>query len=205
MNPSTKRIHFAAMAVIILLTACAPAPSTPDPTQVANQIAASVVLTVAAQNAQTAAAKPTDTPPPTPTAILPPTLDIPTATAFVIVPPTVASGGGGTTTKREYACDIIRRRPFDNTYFRPNDTFDIRWTIVNTGTKTIRAGTDVKYSAGPQMTGVKLVELPELKPGDQYQIDFDAVAPAQEGTHVMTWVVEGGLCYPYVVIIVEKF
>lgn len=207
MNASTKRILFSAMTVIFLLTACAPAPSTPDPTQVANQIAASVVLTVAAQNAQTAAAKPTDTPlpPPTPTEVLP--LIIPTATAFVIVPPTVASGGGGggTTTKREYACDIIRRRPFDNTYFRPNDTFDIRWTIVNTGTKTIRAGTDVKYSAGPQMTGVKLVELPELKPGDQYQIDFDATAPAQEGTHVMTWVVEGGLCYPYVVIIVEKF
>jgi len=207
MNQSTKQILFSAMAVIFLLPACAPAQSTPDAGQVANQIATSVALTVAAQNAQTAAARPTDTPPPTPTEVIPPTPVVPTATPFVIVPPTLASGGGGgggTTVKRDYACDIIRRRPFDNTIFRPNDTFDIRWTIVNTGTKTIRAGTDLKYSIGTLMTTVTLVELPEMKPGDQYEVIFDATAPAKEGHQVMTWVVEGPLCYPYVAIIVEK-
>jgi len=207
MNQSANQILFSAMTVIFLLSACAQAPSTPDPAEVANQIATSVALTVAAQNAQTAAAKPTDTPPPTPTLVLPPTPIIPTATPFVIVPPTAAPGGGGgsTTIKPELACNVITRRPQDNTYFRPNDTFDIRWTIVNIGTKTIRAGTDVKYSVGPQMTGVTFVELPEMKPGDQYEIIFDATAPASEGHQIMTWVVEGGLCYPYVAIIVEKY
>ena len=208
MNKSKDRILFSAMAVIFILAACVPAqPPTQDPGQVADQIATSVALTVAAQNAQTEAARPTDTPPPTPTEVITPTLVvIPTATPFVVVPPTVASGGGGgvTTIKPEFACDIIRRRPFDNTFFRPNDTFDIKWTIVNTGTKTIRAGTDLKYSIGTQMTAVTRVELPEMKPGDQYEVIFDATSPAQEGHHVMTWVVEGQLCYPYVVIIVEK-
>jgi hypothetical protein len=47
-------------------------------------------------------------------------------------------------------------------------------------------------------------ELPELKPGAQYTVDFDGVAPKKEGFHVMTFIVEGGLCYPYVVIKVEK-
>ena len=211
MNKSKDRILFSAMAVIFILAACVPAqPQLPtqDSGQVANQIATSVALTVAAQNAQTEAARPTDTPPPTPTEVVPPTLAvIPTATPFVVVPPTVVSGGGGggvTTIKKDYACDIIRRRPFDNTYYRPGDTFDIKWTIVNTGTKNIRAGTDLKFAIGSQMTGVTRVELPEMKPGDQYEVVFDATAPTKEGHHVMTWVVEGPLCYPYASIIVEK-
>lgn len=204
-----SKAHFlcTTTAIIFVLAACVPsAPPTIDPNEVANQVATSVALTVAAQNTQTAVARPTDTPIPSPTLV--PTLVpvLPTATPFVVVPPTAVSGGGGggVTTKPDYACDIIRRRPFDNTYFRPNDTFDIRWTIVNTGTKTLRAGTDVKYSIGSQMTAVTLVELPEMKPGDQYEIILDATAPAKEGHHVMTWRVEGPLCYPYVSIIVEK-
>jgi hypothetical protein len=206
-----KRILFSAMAAIFLMTACVPAAQpTVDPNEVANQVATSVALTVAAQNAQTAAARPSDTPIPPPTETLLPSptavAAIPTATPFVVVPPTVASGGGGgsTTTQELYDCDIIRRRPFDNTFFRPGDTFDIRWTIVNTGTRNLRAGTDVKYSIGSDMVGIRFVELPEMKPGDQYEIILDAVAPATEGNHIMTWVVEGQLCYPYAAIIVEK-
>ena len=209
MNKSKDRILFSAMVVIFILAACVPSqpqPPTQDPGEVANQVATSVALTVAAQNTQTEAARPTDTPSPTPTEVLPATLVvIPTVTTIVVVPPTVASGGGGGgTVNREYDCDTIRRRPFDNTFFRPSDTFDIKWTIVNTGTRNIRAGTDLKFSIGTLMTGVTRVELPEMKPGDQYEVIFDATAPSTEGHHVMTWVVEGQLCYPYTVIIVEK-
>ena len=214
MNKSKGRILFSAMAVIFILAACVPAqpqPPTEDAEEVANQVATSVALTVAAQNTQTEAARPTDTPPSTPTevpteVVAPTLVALPTATPLVVVPPTVVSGGGGggTTTQKEYACDIIRRRPFDNTFFQPGDTFDIKWTIVNTGTRNIRAGTDVKFAIGTQMTGVTRVELPEMKPGDQYELTFDATAPTTEGHHVMTWVVEGPLCYPYASIIVEK-
>ena len=210
MNPSTKRILLSAMAAIFLLGACVPAAQpTVDPNEVVNQVATSVALTVAAQNTQTALAHPSDTPipPPTETLLPSPTAvpSIPTATPVVVVPPTVASGGGGgTTVQQDYDCDIIRRRPFDNTFFRPGDEFDIRWTIVNTGTRNLRAGTDVKYSIGSDMVGIRFVELPEMKPGDQYEIILDAVAPETEGNHIMTWVVEGQLCYPYAAIIVEK-
>jgi hypothetical protein len=54
------------------------------------------------------------------------------------------------------------------------------------------------------MTNRTRVELPELKPKAQFDVDFDAVAPNKEGTYIMTFVVEGQLCYPYVAIIVEK-
>ena len=217
MRASMKNILFGAMAVILLLTACAPAPPQPtqDPSAVENEVATIVALTVAAQNAQTqAAASPTPEPTnttlptqteegvPSPTALATLTA-IPTATVIVL-PTSSTGGGGGGTTQREYSCDTIRRRPFDNTSFRPGDKFDIKWTIVNTGTKTMVAGLDLKYNSGTQMTSRTRVELPELKPDAQFAVDFDAVAPNKEGTYIMTFLVEGGLCYPYVAIIVEK-
>jgi hypothetical protein len=210
MNQSARQVLCSAMAAIFLLGACVPAQPTAEPTQdtqaIENQVATSVVLTVAAQNTQTAAAIPpaTNTPLPTQTeaVVSSPTAILSTATSLVL--PTVASGGGGTTTKPEYACAVVRRVPADNTVFLPNKTFDIKWTILNTGTKTMQAGLDVKYQDGTLLATTSRAELPELKPGAQYTVDFDGVAPKKEGFHVMTFVVEGGLCYPYVVIKVEK-
>ena len=91
----------------------------------------------------------------------------------------------------------------DGTYYKPKKTFDIRWTITNTGTKSWPAGLDVKYYSGPEMTTVKFVELPAMAPGDAHEIILDAVSPAKQGLQVMTWIVEGKLCYPYVAIRVE--
>jgi len=212
MTRSTKRILLSLMTVIFLLAACAPAQPTltQEVVNIEDEVATAVALTVAAQNTQTAEAIPpaTNTPlptqteavPPSPTAILPtPTpLPLPTATR-------VAGGGSGATaTKPEYACGVVSRRPFDNTVFRPNAEFDIVWTIVNTGTKTMAAGLDLKYLSGPKLTTTDRVELPELKPGAQYSVDFDAVAPSKQGFYVMTYLVDGQLCYPYVAIIVER-
>ncbi len=214
MHPSMKKNLFLAVALIFLLSACAfPAQPTQSASDIANQVATSVALTVAAQNAQTQAAQtlvpeatntmlPTQTleGPPSPTPI------IPTVTP-VTLPTTVPSGGGGgggTSVKPKFACNAWPRKPADGTIFKPNDTFDIKWTIVNTGTKTMQAGLDVKYNIGTKLTSVAFVELPELKPGDQYVVVMDAVAPAKEGTYTMAFVVEGGLCYPYTTIVVQK-
>ena len=211
MKQSTKRILFTALTIAFLLAACAPAPAqTPNPEDIANQVATSVALTVAAQNLDTAEAAPvvTDTavPTATPAVVDTPTPIVPTATPFVLVPPTSVpgGGGGGSATRPAYACDIIHQRPFDYSTFKPGDRFDIKWTILNTGTRIMRDGLDVSYNQGPKMTSVTRVELPELDPGDQYDLQFDAVAPNKEGTYIMTYIVEGGLCYPYVAIIVER-
>ena len=214
MNLSTKRSLFSAMAIIGLLAACAPAVApTPDPAEIQNLVAESVALTVAAQNAQATAQQavivPSNTPLPTQTdtAAASSTPLVPTATPFVIVPPTntvVSGGGGGTTVKPEFACDVIRQRPFDDTIFKPGDDFDVKWTIVNTGTKTWRAGLELEYLRGPKMTATGGFKLPQMKPGDQYQVILDAVAPKDNGMQVMVWVIEGPICYPYVRIIVEK-
>ncbi|MBK9925908.1 MAG: hypothetical protein IPP66_11525 [Anaerolineales bacterium] len=216
MYQSNKRVIFILMAGIILLAACAPSQAAPtqDPAEVQQQIQEAVALTVAAKDAQQAqalAAQPTNTPLPTQTeaAAPTPTSLIPTATPFVVVPPTTApsgggGGGGSSTAKAEYSCDVIGQRPYDDTYFKPGDPFDVKWTIVNTGTKSWRAGLDLKYSNGPKMTGSGSFELPAMDPGDQYSVSFDAVAPKDEGYQVMVWALEGGICFPYVRIIVEN-
>lgn len=210
----TKMMILVALAFV--LAACLPgqAPVDVDPivnTAVAqamqtnqSQIEQSVALTVAAQQAQ---ATPTTvaveiTVEPTGTSF-----DVPTATPFiptVTLVPTNTPSGSGVVFKPEYACNAINRRPKDNTEFNRNAKFDIRWTIVNTGTKTWPKGVDVKYFSGPQMATVNRIEIPtELKPGETFVVDLDAVAPDKRGFYVMTWTLDGQMCYPYIAINVK--
>jgi hypothetical protein len=213
MNKTMRQILLTSILILILLAACAPAPvETPDPDEINSQIATSVALTVASQNLETAQAQPqaTETPLPTATEVV---VDTPTAvppleTATPLPSPTIVSSGGGggssTTTKPEFSCDTINRRPKDNTIYKPGDRVDIKWTIVNNGTKALRAGLDLKFSNGDKLMADRIVELPALDPGDEYQVGFDAVAPEKAGNYVMVYMVEGGLCYPYTAILVEK-
>ena len=89
MKQTTRRILFALLTVVFLLAACAPAQvATPNPAEIANQVATSVALTVASQNLDTqqAASAVTDTPVPTATAAVvdTPTAILPTATPWPI-------------------------------------------------------------------------------------------------------------------------
>jgi len=212
MNKTMRQVLFSTIPILLLLSACAPAPApTPDQNQIDSQIATSVALTVASQNLDTAEAQPVTTETPLPTATLVvidtptlvPPLDTPTA---LPLPTTVPSGGGGgsTTSSSGYSCEGINRRPYDNTSYKPGEKFDIKWTIHNNGTKTMIAGLDLKFSNGDKLMADKVVELPELKPGAEYSVNFDAVAPEKVGNYVMVYMVEGGLCFPYTAILVEK-
>ncbi len=215
-NP--KRILITASSIIFLLSACLPqGQSTPDPADVANQVATSVASTISAAQAQTEAAQPlaTNTMLPTQTDSVAPTATplIPSATAFVILPPTATvvvsggGGGGGPVVVPDYDCTPVNNRPRDLTVFKKGDEFDIKWTIVNTGKKTIPAKHDIKYFSGTVLMKDPTDTFREfgadLKPGESVTIIIDAVAPAEKGRHVMTWVVEGNMCYPYIAIEIE--
>lgn len=210
MNKTMKQAIITTILVLLLLAACSPAPApTQSPVDIANLVGTSVALTVASQNLDTAEAQPAATETPLPTA----TLELPTPTAvetaIPIPSPTLVStggggGGGSTTTKSEFSCEAINRRPYDNTSYKPGARFDIKWTIHNNGTKTLNAGLDLKYSNGAKFMADKVIELPELKPGAEYSVSFDGVAPDKPGNYTMVYIVEGGLCYPYTAIVVEK-
>jgi hypothetical protein len=214
MNKTMRQVLLITVLILLLLSACAPAPApapTTDPNQINSQIETSVVLTVAAMNTATALAQPqatdtavpTSTPLDTPTAVQP--LDTPTA---LPLPTTASSGGsssgGGTVTQKDYSCTTLSNKPADNTVFKPGAKFDIKWTIKNNGTKTMRAGLDLRYNNGDKLMPDTVVELPELKPGAEYSVTFDATAPSKNGTYIMAYMVEGGLCYPYTAIVVQK-
>ena len=173
--------------------------------QAQQQIENYVAQTVEAQNALASPTTAvTSTPILTNTPILFPTLTPIVATATPIPVSSGGGGGGGGVAKAAYSCDIIHQRPYDNSEFNPGTQFDIKWTILNTGTKTWDPGVDVKYFSGPSMSAVTLIEIPvAMEPGDQYDIDLDGTTPTEKGFQVMTWVVQGPYCYPYVAIIVK--
>lgn len=218
MKQNKLRFLLSAVLVITAITACFPQAATPNPQDTANQIATVVAMTISAAGTQTQAAQPiaTNTTLPTQTDSAPPTETpfVPSATPFVLAPPTATlvvggggGGGGSAPPAQPYQCTPILNKPRDLTVFKKGNEFDIKWTIVNTGTKTIPAKHDIKY-----FSGTKLMKDPsdtfrefgvDLKPGKSVTIIIDAVAPAEKGKHVMTWVVEGNMCYPYIAIVVE--
>ncbi|GJQ51321.1 MAG: hypothetical protein HKUEN02_01680 [Anaerolineaceae bacterium] len=222
MTSRTKKILGVALSALFILSACLPQGQPPAPTanatELANQVAEAVALTLAVAQAQTEAAQPaaTNTTLPTQTEAVPPSPIpvIPSATPLILVQPTSTrvvsgggGGGGGSVAPLPYDCTVFSNEPRDLTVFKKNKEFDIVWTIKNTGTKTIPANFDIKY-----FSGTKLMEDPnytvrefgkDLKPGESIKIVIDAIAPVEKGKHIMTWIVEGQLCYPYVAIVVE--
>lgn len=221
MTSRTKKILGVALSALFILSACLPQGQPPAPTanatELANQVAEAVALTLAVAQAQTEAAQPaaTNTTLPTQTEAVPPSPIpvIPSATPLILVQPTSTrvvsggGGGGGSVAPLPYDCTVFSNEPRDLTVFKKNKEFDIVWTIKNTGTKTIPANFDIKY-----FSGTKLMEDPnytvrefgkDLKPGESIKIVIDAIAPVEKGKHVMTWIVEGQLCYPYIAIVVE--
>ena len=215
-----KKSIFVLIVLTVVLAACAPAQSAADiqaqidaavaqTMEAERQIAELVEQTVAAQAPLATPTAAVEVVQPTATAIVLPTFTaLPTVTPVPVVPQSVSSSGssgGGSVSSSDpfYSCDVISRRPLDLTEIHHGDSFDIKWTIVNTGTKSWPAGYDVKYYSGPKMSPTLVVELPAMAPGDTFEVILDAFAPQEGGFHVMTYTVEGQLCFPYVAINVE--
>lgn len=107
-------------------------------------------------------------------------------------------------TPASYSCSVINRSPEHLAEVKGGTHFDIKWIIVNIGSKTWDAGIDVKYSGGEKLTKTTVVEIPkQMKTNDSYTVVLDAVAPNKKGRYEMGWVVQGQYCYMYVVILVK--
>ncbi len=197
--------------VAFLLVACLPFAPQPAPTQepdgsaIQTQIGTSVALTLTSIfETQVAGYTPTaeDTPTPVPTATLTP---LPTFTPFPTStpyrPPTVIP-----TTPAPYACQVLKKTPADNTVFKKNADFDIKFWLKNVGTKRWDAGIDLLYDSGTNLLKNPnfRYELPEVKPGETVgPFLFDARAPKKAGTYVMVLKLQGRFCLPYIRIIVQ--
>ncbi len=191
------------LSLILLTVACGPVTPVVPLEQVQIMVATSVAQTVVAQNymgtavamtvsalAPTATVSPTEVP-----------LNLPSFTPSAISTPFATIQAGAGTAKKTYSCDAWTVKPADGTAFKPGDPFDIKWIITNTGTGDMHAGLDLEYLSGAQLTTNPGTELPYLKPHDTYTFTADGTVPLEKGRYVMTWKVEGGLCFPYVVIV----
>lgn len=108
-----------------------------------------------------------------------------------------------TRTPALYSCGVVLHKPGYKAEIKAGNNFDIGWVIVNTGTRTWPAGLDVKFRSGTQMTSVTVKEINKvMNPKDTFEINLGATAPTKAGLHEMIWVVEGGLCFPSISIIV---
>lgn len=204
MKQSKKRILSLAIATTFWVIACGIGQPNNNSEEAEKLLVTSVAQTLTAIPTDTLV--PTEMPSATPTEI-PTTTQIPAIPTIVLPTSTLTEAA-----KPDYACNIIDQRPFDDTSFRPGDSFDIKWTIVNTGTRKWEGETYLKYQNGPEMTEKVEIELPQLKPGGEYDVILDATAPSEEGMQVMVWAVIGPgvvedsiywMCYPYVRIIVK--
>ena len=187
---------------LLLLAACAPKSAGLSADEVKAEVATSVALTVSAHYTDVAErASPTPTVTVTP---LPSLTPLPTLTPFTPLP--TQPTGGEPPAEVSYGCAVTGKVPYDNTIFRPNTDFDVKFYLKNVGTKPWGAGADLFFSGGTNMLVANArYELPQIDPGEQVgPFIFDARSPNKAGTFVMTFKVQGGFCYPYVRIVVKK-
>lgn len=215
------RIFLFATLLLWLLAACGPATSMAPNPQVMQGQAETLVAQVAATQqavrdaiatavAQTLTAQPTPTPlPPTSTPAPTQPVFLPTLTP-VILPtftPIPSGSGGGYVTPSPYSCAVLNKTPADNTVFKPNKDFDIKFWLKNTGSKKWDAGTDLIFDSGTNMLvppDTRLELSSDVNPGSTAgPFVFDAKSPNREGTYVMVLKLQGGFCRPYIRIIVK--
>lgn len=124
----------------------------------------------------------------------------PTNTPFVVATLTPTA----TLTPLKYTCSVFKKKPRDNETFNKNQEFDVKFIITNTGTRTWPKGIDFKYVGGTDLAGPNRVEIPvALQPGQTYEVVLDGKAPDKKGFYVMTYFVDGPMCYGYIAINVK--
>jgi len=202
------------VVLAFVLAACFPGQNTVDVQPLVNtavaqtmeaerRIAESVAQTVAAQQVL---ATPSVEFTPTTTALPTATYEIITLITDTPLPPPEqpTSAPAPPAVKQPYSCFVNTRSPANLEEIRAGAPFEIRWTVINTGTRTWNSGVDVKFESGVKMTNASRVEIPvKLAPNESYKISLNANAPGKKGVQRMTWVVEGNMCYAQVVITVK--
>lgn len=206
-----KNLMIAAV-LVFLITACLPGQ---DPAELEAQIQTAIAQTMQVNEqvarevegtltalAPVASPTPAVTDTPIPTATLESVI-IDTDTPFPL-PVFPSDTPAPARTQPPYSCYVSTVKPKSGQQVGAGDSFDIVWIVVNTGTQSWRAGVDVKYAGGVQLTGASRVEIPvAMNPGDQYKIVLSGKAPVDKGLAYMSWKVDGPICYGQVTIDVK--
>ena len=178
------------------------------PTEDLGPIETAVVETFSAQLTETALANPTETPLPptaTPTITNTPTVTktpVPSSTpTYWTATPRYTKTATPKPTDSKWNCSITFQLVENNHVFSPNEPFDGKWTIKNTGTEIwLKTDVDYRYMSGTEMqTRKKVYDLPqEVDPGESVTIIVDMKAPGSKGYYETFWALarhSDGFCY----------
>jgi hypothetical protein len=202
MHNQKRRALFIILATTTAF-ACAPLFAPVSPTLDPNSVKTAIAGTAAAAETKTArfiaptwtpsftpfpSHTPSITPTPTETFVFAlPTLTKTRTATSIPVPTNEGGGGGGDTNK--FSCSVLGVNPSNNTVFAPNQDFDARWTVRNTGTARWEAGgVDYVFSGGDsfhQQSGYDLEQ--NVKSGAQVELTVDMKAPGTPGTYSTLW------------------
>lgn len=205
---------------LIVLGCSSPLLATPPPASASVPLGTVVAETAAAAQTQTAmvitpSSTPTVPPTATKTATVTPS---PTATILFItetnVPDSLLETGGyeeenngsaigiasGTPSSskkriREWACRITYRSPANEIVIARETTFQVKWTVQNTGTKTWpKKGVDVVYASGADLhIGKPYIDIPAtVGPGGKTTVTITLVAPKRAGDYSTRWSLKVG-------------
>ena len=178
------------------------------PTENLGPIETAVVETFSAQLTETAFANPTATPlPPTETSTstnTPTVTETPTPSntaTYYSATPKYTKTATPKPTDSKWNCSITFQLVEDNHVFSPNEPFDGRWTVKNTGTEIwLQTDVDYRYMSGTEMqTHNKVYDIPEeVDPGESVTIVVDMQAPSSTGYYETFWALArhaDGFCY----------
>ncbi len=210
------------IALTVMLSACGQAVLPTVIPSIDPMIVQQTVDAVLTQNAvkegatKTAEAVTTATLAPTST-LLPTSTMIPTFTPIPTATPVPSATkallftqvSGSTSSPSAYYCDIVSYSPAEAAVFKPNESFDGKWEIKNTGTKSWESDSvDIVWSGGTKMSEKTVVDLKEtVKSKDSTTIIVDLKAPGYEGGFWNTWKIKRGstvACTMTLFILVRK-
>lgn len=190
------------ITLVALLAACAPSAQQPTAdvqaqvnTAVAGTMEVNERIDRAVEQTVAAQGQPTEEPADKNVALLQTATAVPT---IVLTTPT------STPIPLKYTCSVYKKKPRDNESFSKNSDFDVKFTVTNTGTRIWPKGVDFKFVGGTDIASPNRVEIPKaLQPGQSYEIVLDGKAPDKKGHYVMTFFVDGPMCYGYIAINVK--
>ncbi len=187
-----KAAVFTFLIGALILSACGGAGEDATPTTDPNIIFTQAAITVQAQLTEMSALTPsaTSTTGITPT-VFTPTASTPFPTFAPLAsatagPPPGSSGGAAPSGNK---CEYVSQTYEDGTSFNANQTFDMGWTLKNSGTTTWTTGYSYRKYSGDDLSDKGFYPMPkQVLPGESILVTVDMTAPSKSGKYLENWV-----------------
>lgn len=195
MSKSLPKAGLLIVLAALLLSACGG--NNAEPTVNPDTIYTAAAMTVEAQLTEAARLNPTSTVTVMPTETPSPTVTIsapvtnPQVTSTVLVLPTYTLAAPvGTGAQAKY--EVVGQSPADETKIAPGVTFEMKWTIKNTGTATWTKDYTIQFFTGNRIGGGIFTTNvyafgKEVKPGDTITLTVEMSVPDKEDTYYSWW------------------